>query len=630
MHEFLRGIYGSITKILPTKLVLNIENLRGYHRLLKKDRIEYFGEKIQWLKLYGNLETYEDLADKYLVRDYVEKEIGSKYLIELIDVYDSTKEINFDQLPKSFVLKLNTGSGCNIICKDKDYFDKDKAIKKLNKWLKEDFSKQKKEPQYKNIKKKILCEKYMEDNQGQLLDYKFFCFNGKVEFLKVNFDRFEGHKINFYDTDWNLLNFKGNHPHYFGKVEKPKNLDKMIEISEKLAISTGLSFVRIDLYNIDGEIYFGEITLTPNSGKAIFKPIEKDLEYAKKIELDSYKKPKILMIASLAIENDRLDGETIKNKTFKSYLESTRKFNIRSVDTHYGKKHRIKMSFDIIKNYLWCEQIIVSNSSRGASVVIRFFNFIKNKKPIYYFVIGGYLSKFIDEGKLKKSYYVNLDNIYVESEILKNDLNRQGLNNVEVIHNFRKVDQFENRYQKSDFIKFVFYGRIMKTKGIEQAIELIKKLTGENYKVSLDIYGQVEPEYLEELKQKMYGCENIRYCNVITPDSKTEYEILSQYDVFVFPTEHKGEGLPGALIDCYIAGVAVLVSDWTYAREYVEDGENGYIFEYRNYADMYIKAKQMIDQNKIEEFKKESLKLSSSYIVGDVLEDFVKRLEKGK
>ena len=270
------------------KIVLNIDNLRGYKRLLKKGRIEYFGEKIQWIKMHGNLEKYKDLVDKYKVREFVKQKIGTKYLTEVLGVYNSTDEINFDKLPNKFVLKLNTGSGYNIICTDKEKLNKRKTIKQLNKWLKEDYYEIKKEPQYKNIDKKIICEKYMENKEGNLLDYKFFCFSGKVEFIEVDFDRFKNHAMNFYDTKWNLLDLKkGKYPNYSGKLEKPINLVEMISISEKL--SDELPFARIDLYNVDNKIYFGEITLTPAGGLTGFNPIEKDLEYANKIKLNEYK-----------------------------------------------------------------------------------------------------------------------------------------------------------------------------------------------------------------------------------------------------------------------------------------------------------------------------------------------------
>ena len=287
MKEILRKTYYATLRFLPKKLVVNMENFFAYKKFVSKKHPKYFGEKIQWLKLYGNLEQYNDYVDKYLVRNYIEKKIGKEHLIPLLGVYDKAEEINYDKLPNQFVLKLNNGSGCNLIVKDKSKLNIAKTNKKLNKWLKLDYSKIKKEAQYKNIERKLLCEKYMVDKNGQLLDYKYFCFNGKPEFVKVDFDRFTRHEANYYDTNWNLQSFKerkvgGIYENYHGKFEIPKNADKMLAIAKKLC--QDFQFVRVDLYNVDGKIYFGELTFTPASGRNPFAPLEQDLKIAKKIK----------------------------------------------------------------------------------------------------------------------------------------------------------------------------------------------------------------------------------------------------------------------------------------------------------------------------------------------------------
>lgn len=286
MKEFLRKIYYSILKILPAKLVINIENIFTYKRPLKKNKIEYFGEKIQWMKLHGNLQKYNNYVDKYLVRDYVKEKIGEEYLIPLLGVYEDVSEIDYSKLPKSFVLKANHGSGYNIIVKDKSKSNFSKINKKLSKWLKEDYYKIKKEYQYQNVKKKITCEKFIQDKNNQLLDYKFFCFDGKPAFVKVDFDRYENHKVNFYDMDWNLLEMQeAGWENYTEKYEKPENFDLMQELTNKLC--EDFQFVRVDLYNADGKIYFGELTFTPASGKHAFVPLEKDIKIAKGIRIEN-------------------------------------------------------------------------------------------------------------------------------------------------------------------------------------------------------------------------------------------------------------------------------------------------------------------------------------------------------
>lgn len=624
MHEILKKIYRAIIKRLPTKIVLNIENLRGYNRLLKKNRIEYFGEKIQWMKMHGNLEKYSNWVDKYKVREYVKNKVGEKYLINAISVFDSTDEINFDELPNKFVLKLNTGSGYNIICKEKEKINKEKTIKQLNKWLKEDYAKIKKEPQYKNIDKKIICEEYMESKDGSLFDYKLFCFNGKVEFIEVDFDRFENHAMNFYDRNWNLLDLKkGKYPNYSKELNKPTNLEKMIEIAEEL--SSELPFARIDLYDVDDKIYFGEITLTPAGGLTPFTPLSKDLEIAKMVDLSKYKRNNILLIARTSEKRKILDGVTVKSSVLKEYLEDIKQLNVNNIDVDNWKKNFPTIVVQILKKYKKTDKIVICSSSPGASVILKFFKIIKCKKDIYYFVSGGNLAERIREGKYKINLYTNLTRIYVESKHMLQQFRKMGLNNVEQVNNFRKVEKFDNLYKKGKIIKCVFYGRVVKEKGIEEAIKVVKRLVKENYNISLDIYGQVNEQYLAKLNNLFIP--ETKYCGAIQTNNKIEYETLSKYDIFLFPTEHDGEGLPGALIDAYIAGLAVIASDWKYAKEYVEYGKNGLIFKYKDYDDFYEKLKQIVKDDKILEYKKYSQILSQKYLVNNVLEKVKEELQ---
>ncbi|MBR2240742.1 MAG: glycosyltransferase [Clostridia bacterium] len=284
MKEIIRKIYYAIIKRMPAKWVINIENFKTYKRFLNESNPEYFGEKIQWLKLYGNLEKYSDYVDKYVVRDYIKQTIGEEYLIPLIGVYSNSSEIDYSKLPEKFVLKINNGSGFNIIVKDKDKLNIKKTNKKLDKWMSNKYYKIKKENQYKNVKNKIICEEFINDKQGQLLDYKFFCFDGKPEFVKIDFDRFTDHKVNFYDMKWNKIDLREfGYDNYNGNVEKPANFEEMIYIVEKLAAQ--FNFIRVDLYNVDGKIYFGELTFTPASGRHAFLPLEMDKKIAEGIKI---------------------------------------------------------------------------------------------------------------------------------------------------------------------------------------------------------------------------------------------------------------------------------------------------------------------------------------------------------
>ena len=227
-------------------------------------------EKILWINLKGDIEQYSHLADKYKVRKYVEKTAGSQYLVDLYGTYDSADEIDFDDLPERFVLKTNHGSRTNIICKSKKDLDIPAAKAKLEKWLKKDFYKPYRERIYKNIERKIICEQFLESADGkEPHDYKFFCFHGRFQFLKIDIDRFSGHNRYFYDRDWVYLPCDCS----FGPgdlLPKPAEFPEMVEVAEKLA--RDIPFVRVDLYNVDRKIYFGEMTFTPTAGYGQIRP----------------------------------------------------------------------------------------------------------------------------------------------------------------------------------------------------------------------------------------------------------------------------------------------------------------------------------------------------------------------
>ena len=236
-------------------------------KTLNLDNPQTFNEKIQWLKLYDSTPLKTRLADKYLVRDWVKEKIGEQYLIPLLGVYDSFDEIDFDKLPDRFVMKCNHGSGWNIIVKDKSKLDMKEAKEKLDRWLKTNFAYITGfELQYRNMQPKIIIEEYIENrNVHDLYDYKFWCFNGKVEYIQFLSERQNGLKMAFYDIQWKKQNFVYNYPLDIKNIIKPDNLDIMIKLAEKL--SAGFSHVRIDFYRLDdGTIYFGEYTFTSMSG----------------------------------------------------------------------------------------------------------------------------------------------------------------------------------------------------------------------------------------------------------------------------------------------------------------------------------------------------------------------------
>lgn len=254
---------------MPKCLHRKIDGLlykRAIGRKLDWNNLNAYTEKMQWAKFYDTTPIKTTLSDKYLVREWVAEKIGAEYLIPLLGVWDRFSEIDFDALPDRFVLKTNHGSGSVIIVKDKSRFDKVDAGKRFDDWINIDYAYATGyELQYSGIKRKIIAEKYVETELGELQDYKFLCFDGKPYFCWVDLGRFGKHTRNVYDLDWKLQPWN---QYTYGNsatpIPKPKNFEKMIEIATVLC--QGFSHVRVDLYNIEGKIYFGEMTFTNGCG----------------------------------------------------------------------------------------------------------------------------------------------------------------------------------------------------------------------------------------------------------------------------------------------------------------------------------------------------------------------------
>lgn len=254
------------------------------------DNPKTFNEKLQWLKLNYRKPILTTLVDKYAVKKYVADKIGKEYIIPTLGVWNSFAEIDFDSLPNQFVLKCTHDSGGLVICKDKSMLDKEAAKVKIERSLATDFYKQGREWPYKNVPRRIIAEQYMEEvsktDTTDLIDYKFFCFNGVPTFCQVIRDRSTKETIDFYDMEWNHQEFYGLNPvarNGLKSVARPVHLDKMIEIATKL--SNGMPMSRIDLYVINDREYFGEITLFPGCGIGIFTPEEWNLKIGNLIDI---------------------------------------------------------------------------------------------------------------------------------------------------------------------------------------------------------------------------------------------------------------------------------------------------------------------------------------------------------
>lgn len=265
-----------LLRLMPDRTYIQLQYFYHFHHFANLKNPQTFNEKLQWLKLYDRKPLYTMLVDKYAVKKWVADKIGEQYIIPTLGVWKKGKDIDFDKLPNQFVLKVNHDSGGIVICRDKSKLDKQAAVAKLSRALKNNGYWYGREWPYKNVKPCIIAEKYMEDAQHQLNDYKFFCFNGKPKFILFGSNRFGkgGLKVTFYDTNWQKLPFARVYHTVDIPTKKPTQLSLMLTLAERL--SAGLPFARIDFYQVGEQIYFGEITLYPASGVEGFEPPEWD------------------------------------------------------------------------------------------------------------------------------------------------------------------------------------------------------------------------------------------------------------------------------------------------------------------------------------------------------------------
>lgn len=269
--------FSPIVKAIPSKLYIQLHYLFTFKKLLNLKNPKGFNEKLQWLKLYDHNPLYSMLVDKYLVKNYVAERIGQEHVVPLLGVWDNFDEIDFDKLPNQFVLKCNHDSGGYVVCKDKKDFNKKNAKKIINRVLHRNYYYAEREWSYKNVKPKIIAEKYIDSlGKPESIEYKLTCYDGKVKMITVcsgiahsSFDvRFNNH----YDRNFKPLDFYVFYKKSKKEVVLPKQINEIIEYAEKL--SQGIPQVRVDFYIHDDIVYFGEMTFYTWGGWCKFNPPE--------------------------------------------------------------------------------------------------------------------------------------------------------------------------------------------------------------------------------------------------------------------------------------------------------------------------------------------------------------------
>lgn len=268
---------------LPDKLYLMWKYRLYFGRKLNLNNPVTFNEKLQWLKLYDRNPLYTKLVDKYEVRKYIADTIGEEYLIPLIGIYDKVEDIDFEKLPNQFVIKCTHDSGSAIVCKNKSSFDWTENKKKIKKSLKRNYYYYGREWPYKNVKPRIIIEKYISDNNSDLNDFKYFVFNGKVSYYVICSDRKKDLKFTFFDKNNNFIDVKQDNCLNDKNVKKPKNHQKMMELARIL--SKDIPQLRVDFYEIGDYIFFGELTFFDSSGFGKFDPEEWDTKFGEMLKL---------------------------------------------------------------------------------------------------------------------------------------------------------------------------------------------------------------------------------------------------------------------------------------------------------------------------------------------------------
>ena len=290
--EFFASILINLNFLFPDKLYISLlfRCKMGYWIDWKNPKT--FSEKLQWLKLYDRKPIYTKMVDKYAVKEHVAKIIGEEYIIPTLGVWDRPEDIDWNSLPQKFVLKTTHGGGGSgvVICKDKTTFDRANAIVKLKRSLSQCGYRTLREWPYKNVPKKVIAEVYLENNVHEvddfdLKDYKLFCFNGRPEFCQVISGRTNEMCVDFYNMKWEHQPFHEPKDYPFSDIEhkKPFCFEKMYQMATTL--SNGLSFLRVDFYELEGKVYFGELTFFPTSGFGGFNPNEWDYKLGEMIKL---------------------------------------------------------------------------------------------------------------------------------------------------------------------------------------------------------------------------------------------------------------------------------------------------------------------------------------------------------
>ena len=285
LNSFAQAALASVSDATFGKM----QYFRSHGRFPNLEMPVSFNEKIQWIKAYYHDPLMKTCADKFTVRAYVEEKAGAEHLIPLIGVYEAAEDIPFLTFPERFVIKASHGSGWNLLCRDRGKFDASSASEKMSGWLETDFYKVGREWSYQGLVPRMVCEEFICGEDGEPpWDYKFFCFHGEPRYIQVDHARFSNHTRSLYDAGWVRVPCQLEYALEPKESQQPKMLGKMLEIARVLA--KPFPFVRVDLYELGDQVFFGELTFYPGKGVERFSPRDYDLEFGKWLIMDEIRK----------------------------------------------------------------------------------------------------------------------------------------------------------------------------------------------------------------------------------------------------------------------------------------------------------------------------------------------------
>lgn len=288
LKAYRSNIGQAIFKSLPDSIFIKIQYKFIMEKRLNLKNPKGFNEKLQWLKLHDRKPQYSIYADKYSVRNFIEKTIGEQYLTKLYGIWDNADDIDYKSLPEKFVIKGAHDSGSVVVCRNKNNLDLKTTTEKMRFALKKNNFDYGRDWPYKNITHRIIAEEYLDCGEEGLIDYKFYCFHGEPKFLYVSqgLENHETAHITFFDLDGKRTPFQRvDYPTHKIDPVFPGNFNEMIQITKVLAKKVDAPFIRVDLYNVNGRIVFSELTFRPCSGYMHFIPEEWDEKVGKYLNL---------------------------------------------------------------------------------------------------------------------------------------------------------------------------------------------------------------------------------------------------------------------------------------------------------------------------------------------------------